>query len=141
LFLFKKDLHLPPDFNLKNISKSTLIMLKSLENFLQPMFGKSPNGTAFAERERERERLTDAYVTRAREIIQIISRKLEGMCLAGVILPCESFRMLLAGVILPCESFRMLPAGVILPCESFRMLPAGVILPCKDLRMRRTNIS
>jgi hypothetical protein len=34
-------------------------MSKSLENLLSIMFGKSPNGTIFAERERERERERD----------------------------------------------------------------------------------
>jgi hypothetical protein len=57
------------------------------------------------------------------------------MCLAGVIVPCEDFRMCPAEVILPCESLRMCPAEVILPCEDFRMRPAEVILPCENLRM------
>ncbi|MDR1171464.1 MAG: hypothetical protein LBL24_03310 [Bacteroidales bacterium] len=50
-------------------------MSKSRENFLQAMsgvtFGKSPNGTLFAERERERERERETYITyimRAREV-------------------------------------------------------------------------
>jgi hypothetical protein len=38
-------------------------MSKSLENLLQIIFGKSPNGTTFAEREREREREITLFLT------------------------------------------------------------------------------
>jgi hypothetical protein len=59
VFVRKNYLYLPPIFT----SKVSLIMSKSLENLLQAMsgvtFGKSPNGTIFAERERERERERD----------------------------------------------------------------------------------
>jgi hypothetical protein len=42
-------------------------MSKSFENLLPVMLGESPNGTAFAERERERE-TNRRNITRAREV-------------------------------------------------------------------------
>jgi hypothetical protein len=72
--------------------------------------------------------------------IRSSGKKMAGLGLSDVNIPCEAFRMRLSGVNIPCEGFRMHLSGVNVPCEDLRMHLSGVIAPCEDLRTRPASL-